>query len=175
MVIAVTIAAARPQIRFKRCFVTVVAVITVICGLAGCSFYSPSTPIPERSSIVGVWEHSGPRGIVTKIDFSNNGHLHLSDAPAQVFMLYGTPGFRKDSTVDWSQLVSRTGTWHLAKGRSGGQPYLDVDVHSTKISPSHTIDGAQTVMYIDGTGENMKISVVQGMTDNDVLFTFERK
>jgi hypothetical protein len=139
-------------------------------GLSSCSLIkSPQIPWPGRAELVGSWTHDGPTNVQTELDLNKDGTLTVTNVPKQVFALPGQLYYSSGSELKWSQLVTLTGTWNLAKRRIGGLPAIDI-----RVAPNGDAGGVQTNMQVDGSGKNYTLSIVVGPIDNGVTFAFNQ-
>lgn len=133
--------------------------------LASCSLLPPRTP--EPSEMVGVWVNNDHDGVRSSLILSENGRFTAIDVPVEVFGSILDPHW--DESLDWSDLVSLTGTWKIVdKGRSDS-PSIEIDIEARA---GH--QGLLTYLGITDSSGVTALSYSYGPLDNDTTFTFEK-
>jgi hypothetical protein len=150
---------------------TLIVAVILIAGLNGCSLiYGQKVSWPSRAELVGSWVHAGPGDVRTELDLGHDGSLEVTNVPREVFTLYGNRYYNNGGHLQWSHLISLSGTWTLSKTTVGDLPAIDISA-----GPKGKVGGILTTMQVRGEGQGRTLSVVLGDPDNDNWFTFVRK
>lgn len=145
---------------------TVVLGLAVVLLLSGCTLPLPTRPITDvrESQIVGTWTAESPDSEPATIVIAADGTLAIRDVPRgplTASLAYGP--------LDWTDVMSTTGTWRIGNSRAGDYPFLDMSLNSNE---SEYYNGTLVQLLVDTRPDPVTLFLQFGDAEEDERLYF---